>query len=389
MTHQPADLPRPDVVPPAFAELLASQPGVHDRRIIEVMSTLPRHQLMPRVFVPLGTAQPARRWKLIDFRDEPEQHLAVCYGTEQVVVQLDHRPVGEHEVGKEHAGVPTAMSSGAGLVALALQDVRPDPGQRFLEVGACTGYLAAVAAALTGRQTTGVEIDKSLVREATAQLAGIGADVRLVARDAIRGLPEGRWDAICASFAVRRIPQPWLDHLAPGGRLRTTITTGAPGCHATALVERDENGVLSGTLTAELWGHVPDRHTGWIPMPSTVPDGPGRVRSSVPAPPGVRERGFWVMLSHSLPGVRRFWDRELGGALVLVAGDGSRAVVELDGARATEWGPRNLWAVAEAVHQRWVQAGSPARYGLEFIDGAQRVTGGRGMSWDLPADRSG
>ncbi|MFJ2778223.1 protein-L-isoaspartate O-methyltransferase [Kitasatospora sp. NPDC087315] len=160
------------------------------------------------------------------------------------------------------------------MLAVALQDVRLGPGDRFVELGACTGYLCAVAAELTGRQANGVEIDRELARDAAPRLAAIGADVHLVVRDGLRGLPDGPWDAIAASFAVRRIPAAWLHRLAPGGRLRTTITTGAPGWHATALVHRDEAGALSGRLAGERWGHVPDRVGGWIPLPN-APVGTG------------------------------------------------------------------------------------------------------------------
>ncbi|MGA5819946.1 methyltransferase domain-containing protein [Kitasatospora sp. NPDC094028] len=367
----------------AFTDALALEPGVHHDGIVAAMAAVPRHLLMPRLFAPLGSERPVRRWRLVDLQDDPEQHLAVCYGMDQVVVQLDCRPQCLYAVGSEYTGIPSGQSSGAGLLAVSLQDVRLAPGDRLLEIGSCTGYLSAVAAELTGRQATGVEIDRELARDTTQRLAAIGADVRIVVRDGLRGLPEGPWDAITASFAVRHIPAAWLHHLAPGGRLRTTVTTGAPGWHATALVHRDERGILSGRLAAELWGHVPDRAGGWIPLPA-APAGSGRSRSAVLVPPAPAERGFWVALAHALPGVRRHWAPGFDDEVVLVAADGSRAAVARDGSHATEWGPRNLWLEAEEIHARWTAAGSPAEYRLEFTDGVQRAVGGPGLSWELP-----
>ncbi|MGF1425861.1 protein-L-isoaspartate O-methyltransferase family protein [Kitasatospora sp. LaBMicrA B282] len=367
-----------------FAAGLAREPGVHDRAVVQAMARVPRHQLMPRLFAPLGDARPARCWRLLDFADEPAQHLAVCYGWDQVVVQLDGRPTGPLAAGREYTGVPSGQSSGAGLLAVTLQDLRLAPGDRCVELGACTGYLSAVAADLTGRQATGVEIDRELARDAAQRLAAIGADVRLVVRDGLRGLPEGPWDAIAGSFAVRHIPASWLHRLAPGGRLRTTITTGAPGWHATALVHRDEHGALTGRLAAERWGHVPDRAGGWIPLPQP-PAGSGRSRSAVLAPPEPAERGLWVALAHSLPGVRRHWSAPgFDDEVVLVAPDGSRAAIARDGSRSVEWGPRSLWAEAEELHARWTGAGGPAEYRLEFTGPVQRVVGGPGLSWELP-----
>lgn len=369
-----------------FAAALALEPGVHDCVIVEALARVPRHLLMPRLFAPLGDDRPARRWRLVDFTDEPEQHLALCYGMDQVVVQLDSQPRGPLVAGSEYTGVPAGQSSGAGLLAVTLQDLRLAPDDRFVEVGACTGYLSAVAAGLTGREATGVEIDRELARVAAQGLAFIGANVRLVVRDGLRGLPDGEWDTIAASFAVRRVPSSWLQRLAPGGRLRTTITTGAPGWHATAVVQRDEQGALSGRLTAERWGHVPERSGGWIPLPQ-APAGSGRVRSFVLTPPDPAERGFWVALAHALPGVRRHWGAPgFDDEVVLVAPDGSRAAVARDGLRAVEWGRRNLWLEAEELHARWTGAGRPAEYRLEFTGPVQRVVAGPGLSWELPMD---
>ncbi|MFD8316229.1 protein-L-isoaspartate O-methyltransferase [Kitasatospora purpeofusca] len=367
-----------------FATALADEPGVHDPAIVAALARVPRHQLMPRLFAPLGQDRPARHWRLLDLADEPEQHHAVCYGMDQVVVQLDGRPTGRLAVGREYTGIPSGQSSGAGLLAVTLQDLRLVPGDRFLELGACTGYLSAAAADLTGRQATGVELDRELARDAAQRLAALGANVRIVARDGLRGVPDGDWDAIAASFAVRHIPASWLQRLTPGGRLRTTITTGAPGWHATALLHRDEHGELSGRLTAERWGHVPDRAAGWIPLPQPPTDS-GRSRSAVLAPPTPAERGFWVAIAHSLPGVRRHWGAPgFDDEVVLVAEDGSRAAIAPDGSRAVEWGPRSLWQEAEHLHARWTGAGRPAEYRLEFHHAGLRAVGGPGLNWQLP-----
>lgn len=298
-------------------------------------------------------------------------------------MELDHRPPGRFVPGGAYTGAPTAQSSGIGLLALTLQALQPRSGERFLEIGACTAYLAALVAELTGRQATGVEIDRHLVHAALPRLAAVGADVRLVTGDGLHDVPDGSWEAIASSFAVRRIPAVWLHRLAPGGRLRTTVTTGAPGWHATALVHRSEDGALSGRLLGELWGHVPDRATGWIPLPAALPEGAGRRRGSVLVPPAPDEAGFWIALAHTLPGVRRHWQAP-GDDVVLVAGGGSRAVVAPDGSSTEEWGPRSLWREAEQLNRRWTAAGQPDWYRLEFTEDAMRAVGGPALSWERP-----
>nr|BEK71428.1 hypothetical protein KPHV_86550 [Kitasatospora purpeofusca] len=370
----------------AFPAAVAAEPGgpgPYDPRVLAAIGRVPRHLLIPRLFAPLGPDRPTRHWRLLDLEQHPGEHLAAVYGLEQVVVQLDG-PVAV-PAGGEAYGAPTAQSSAIGLIAATLTDLAPCPGERLVEIGACTGYLAALAADLTGRQVTGVEIDPDLVRAVAPRLAAAGADVRMVVRDGLRGLAGG-WDAIAVSFAVRGLPAAWIGALAPGGRLAATVTTGAPGWAASALVRRDEHGSLSGELVCGRWTHVPDRAAGWLPLPVVGPAGSGRRRTAVLAPPA-REPGFWVAVAHLLPGVRRHY-RAPGvesDAVVLVDGAGSRAEVAADGSAAVEWGPCDLWAEAEAVHARWAAAGRPAAYDLEFgPTGTVRSVGGPGLSWELP-----
>ncbi|MFI9325205.1 protein-L-isoaspartate O-methyltransferase [Kitasatospora aureofaciens] len=370
----------------AFPEAVAREPGVHDERVLAAVGRVPRHLLVPELLAPVGEDRPARRWRLLRLDQQPAEHLAICYGTDQVVVQLEGQPLGGWRGGDEYTGVPTAQSSGIGLIALTLQELDPRSGDRVVEVGACTGYLAALAADLTGRQVTGVEIDRELVRVAVPRLAAAGADVRMVARDGLRGLPDRTWNVIAASCGVRGLPAAWPAALAPGGRLLTTVTTGAPGWGATALVRRDEHGLLSGQLTCGRWAHVPDRAAGWLPLQLDASVGPSRHRTAVLAPPAPTEYGFWVALAHLAPGVRRHWCAPdvAEDAVVLVGTDGSRAVVDRDGSRVVERGPHDLWSVAEAVHSRWAAAGRPTVYGLEFDRSRVRVVGGPALSWELP-----
>ncbi|MFG2919594.1 protein-L-isoaspartate O-methyltransferase [Kitasatospora sp. NPDC048298] len=378
-----ADAVAADAVPGGYALALAAEPGVHDPAVVAALVAVPRHRLIPRAYLPLDEQRPTTRWRLLDAGVDRAAFRALVYSMDQVVVRLADQSAAEHTIGAVYTGRPCAQSSGAGLLARTLEDLRVRDGDRFLELGACTGYLAAAAHRLTGRQVTGVECDRDLVRQATPRLREIGAAVRLLARDALRGLPDGTWDKIASGFAVPAVPPGWLRRLAPGGVLRTTINTGAPGWHATALIERDRGGAFAGTLTADLWGHVPARGAGWLPVPEQRSVG-GATRTAVLPPPPHTERGFWVAVGHLLPGVRRHWGPAAGEDVVLVGADGSCARIAPDGATVIEWGPRALWRLAEDVHERWTAAGRPDAYRLELTDQEQRVIGGPGLHWALP-----
>lgn len=108
--------------------------------------------------------------------------------------------------------------------ARMLQDLAVQPSDKVLEVGAGSGYMAALLASLAQRVVS-LEIDENLARTARANLqkAGItNADVR-VADAAANGFAacasEAPWNVIVLSGSVAEVPQALLSLLAPGGRL--------------------------------------------------------------------------------------------------------------------------------------------------------------------------
>lgn len=106
------------------------------------------------------------------------------------------------------------------IVALMIEAARIAPGDRVLEVGAGSGYAAAVISRVAG-QVTAIERKPELVAEARERLERLGySNVTIVEGDGTRGWPGGApYDAILAAASGSHIPQPLIDQLAPGGRL--------------------------------------------------------------------------------------------------------------------------------------------------------------------------
>jgi protein-L-isoaspartate(D-aspartate) O-methyltransferase len=106
------------------------------------------------------------------------------------------------------------------IVALMIQEARIAPGDKVLEVGAGSGYAAAVISRIA-REVIGVERQGELVEVARARLRRLGySNVRIVEGDGTRGLPEAApFDAILAAAAGSHVPEPLVEQLAPGGRL--------------------------------------------------------------------------------------------------------------------------------------------------------------------------
>ena len=103
-----------------------------------------------------------------------------------------------------------AMLAGAALA----------PGDKLLEVGAGSGYAAAVASRIVG-QVLAIERHAALTQAATGRLAALGySNVTLRTGDGSGGWPEeAPFDAIIVSAGGPSVPQALKQQLAIGGRL--------------------------------------------------------------------------------------------------------------------------------------------------------------------------
>lgn len=106
------------------------------------------------------------------------------------------------------------------VVALMLEAAELRGGERVLEVGAGSGYVAALLSRLA-REVFALELDPELAERARRRLAELGcANVELRAGDGTKGWPErAPFDAILVSAASERVPPALEAQLAPGGRL--------------------------------------------------------------------------------------------------------------------------------------------------------------------------
>jgi protein-L-isoaspartate(D-aspartate) O-methyltransferase len=125
------------------------------------------------------------------------------------------------------AFVDTEVPLPAGQAMLApkvearlLQALRVARHERVLEVGAGSGYMAALLAHKAQHVTT-LEIEPELVVMAATNLRRAGISNAAVRKlDGASGLPaEAPFDAIVLSGSVADVPAALLDQLKPGGRL--------------------------------------------------------------------------------------------------------------------------------------------------------------------------
>lgn len=128
--------------------------------------------------------------------------------------------------------------------ARMLQDLAIRPGDKVLEVGAGSGYMAALLARQAARVVS-LEINAALAAMARENLqrAGIAnAEVRAAdaaASDFAACRADGPWDVIVLSGSVAEVPDALLSLLAPGGRLGA-IVGGEPVMRATFITREGD-----------------------------------------------------------------------------------------------------------------------------------------------------
>nr|WP_249160622.1 protein-L-isoaspartate(D-aspartate) O-methyltransferase [Bradyrhizobium manausense] len=106
------------------------------------------------------------------------------------------------------------------IVARMLEAAEIAKSDRVLEIGAGSGYLAALAAKL-GRAVCALERHEALVQRARSRLRHLGCrNVDLRQGDGTAGWPEGgEFDVILVSAAGAQTPAVLKAQLAPSGRL--------------------------------------------------------------------------------------------------------------------------------------------------------------------------
>jgi protein-L-isoaspartate(D-aspartate) O-methyltransferase len=122
-----------------------------------------------------------------------------------------------------------ALASGRCMLApkveaRMLQEVSPQPHEKVLEVGAGSGYMAALLAARAASVIT-MEIDPALARMARENLMRAGvSNVQVREGDGSQGLPgDAPFDVIVLSGSVAQVPQVLLSQLKVGGRLAAIV----------------------------------------------------------------------------------------------------------------------------------------------------------------------
>jgi protein-L-isoaspartate(D-aspartate) O-methyltransferase len=138
------------------------------------------------------------------------------------------------------------------IVALTIDAATIGPDDKVLEVGAGSGYAAAVIGQVA-REVIAIERHHELVGLAQERIRRLGYEnVHIVEGDGTKGCPaEAPFDAIVAAASGSHVPTVLVDQLKPGGRIVMPIGDPHSVQSLVKLTKRDD-----GTLEREDLGAV-------------------------------------------------------------------------------------------------------------------------------------
>ena len=155
-------------------------------------------------------------------------------------------------------GQAVSSSSQPQIMAIMLEQLGLLPGQRVLEIGAGTGYNAALMAHIVGEAglVVSMDLDEDLVEGARRHLAAAGCDrVHVLCGDGGFGHPGGApYDRIILTVGAWDVAPAWSEQLRPGGRLVLPLMVG--GVQKSVAFERANGHLVSVSVTACLFMHL-------------------------------------------------------------------------------------------------------------------------------------
>ena len=346
----------------SYVDGLVGRGVVRSAGVERAFRRVPRHRFVERFWVGRDSAYDvgADGWSA--------EALGLVYADEALITRRDAE------------GNPTSSASQPSVVAMMLEALDLEPGMRVLEIGAGTGYNAALMAEVVGdpRLVTTIDIDPDVVAQTRGLLAGAGyGAVAVVCGDGALGhAASAPFDRVVATVGCSDISWDWVEQMNPDGLLLVPLDHG--GSHPLVRLRVGATGRVAGRIVGwtgfmRMRGDL-ETSGPWAVRPPEVggraPDAvrrlfPALVRALADSAAGADAEAEWWRMPSAWYDFHFFACLCDGRAyrgpegLGLVDDGGARAaLIRRDGVRF--WGGSGLYAELEAAYTRWERLGAPA-----------------------------
>ena len=267
----------PDQLLHNFVDMLKATGSVKSKAIERALQSTPRHLFVDRMH-PLGKR---KRYIEVDPTRPTKGQLARIYSDEALLSRMN----------------PPSSTSQPSLVVHMLEVLCARPGHRVFEVGAGTGWNAALLSHLVGPsgQVISMDIQPDVTHAARRHLKRQGAkNVRVVTGDAARGYARGApYDRLITTVTCPAVFPAWWEQLTLGGVMVMTLSDlpGESQCLMLRLQKRKDR--LRGEVVS-LPGFM--LFTGKHGIAPQWEQAQKLVEEFAGKRPTIRERAFWASI---------------------------------------------------------------------------------------------
>ncbi len=335
-----------------FIDMLRRARALESRGLEQAFRSVPRHYFVDRYY---DERNGKRRLVNIDPRRPTPAQLERIYRDTPLLSHRDPSP---------------SSTSQPSLVAQMLGELDLRPGMRVLEIGAGTGWNAALMGHLVGGDghVHSVDIDPDAARRARRHIRRLGFEnVSVVTADGFKGCRTGApYDRIITTVACPDVFPAWSEQLTPGGVLLVTLQDipGTGACLLARLTKR--KGHLRGAVVGLPWFMVLLGAHGYPVANSSesadqAKEGGRRITRLAPWiswPPG---GNVWrlrdLLFLAYLEGMRV---KQVGREFVLSCPESGSICVTAEGYVKVLEG-EDAYEALELASKRWLELGAPKR----------------------------
>ncbi len=268
---------------------------------------------------------------------------------------------------------PTSSTSQPSLVAQMLEQLQLKPGMKVLEIGAGTGWNAALMGHIVGSKghVYSIDIQADVARRARRHVRRLGAEnVTIITADGGNGYRKGApYDRIITTVSCPDVSPHWMDQLKEDGALLITLQDipGESWCLMPRLWKRKDH--LEGEV-AGLPGFMELR--GKYGMEVVLPEVAKERLTRARADRKPRKKTApWICWN---PGMRRWMGRGLlffvtlegmfvepAGRQYILSCRDSESICITDEEHIEVYGGEETYRAFEEVARKWIEVGAPRR----------------------------